>query len=95
MINDDIITTNNSSLTIIIKKVKFTNNIFKVEVNQEGVPPISILENIIDNKICVIGPTTVFSTFEINDNKLMQTYFGFLNGNSISGNALLTKHNIC
>ena len=66
-------------------------NSYLINVKQEGQPDIQIVGNILNDKLTAVGPTTVYSSFEIRDNALVQTYFGFVNGNFISGTATLKR----
>lgn len=88
---DDIIINHNIQLFIKIEKIISMQNSYLINIQQFGKSNIKIVGNIIDNKLTAIGPTNVLTSFEVVNNQLIQTFFGFTDNNSISGTATLQR----
>lgn len=75
-----------------IKKVYNTPNTYLLMYTFDNRPEIKSLGNIIDGRLIDITPTSVYSNYNLIDDKLIHNFCGLENNLSISGTGILERY---
>jgi hypothetical protein len=79
------------TLLLHIEKIIDTPNTYLLVYTFDNRTTIKVLGNIIDNRLVAITPTSVLSTFNLVNDKLIHDFTGIENNISISGTGILEK----